>query len=337
VKECRELWLSEPKLPRVGVKTGLLPRFRFLTNELKIPLTKLRRIVQKHPRILLYSLENNLIPKLVVYLILTLSMEPSQVQRLLLSYPAFLDYNLENHILPISRYLVQELGYCPAELRSILLKFPRLMTYSLANIKHTAGFLRYEVGLTGVQVKRVLFQAPQVIGFREELVKEKMDFLQAAFGLTEEQVQKVVVGMPTVLVLSIADNLKPKQDYLMEAFENDLQAVGKAVLRLPTLLGYSLDKRIRPRLQAIRQTGLDPSRITVGIPMKQENFEGWLKRRAEKHQVEEQRHKEVIARSSAAVPMLKDLSPARAEEPKEPERIVNWTRERRLPSQRSKK
>ena len=334
VKECRNLWLSEPKLIRVGVSSGLVPRLRFLTKDMEMAMENVRRIVQKNPRILLYSLDNNIIPKLVFFLIMTLQMDTSQIQRLLLSYPALIDYNLEDHILPIARYFLQDLEYSPAELRSILLKFPRLWTYSLRKIKRVVGYLRYEVGLAGSQVKRVLFQAPQVISLRETHLKEKFVYLQDAFRLTEDQVQTVVAGMPTLLVLSLASNLQPKRDFLFEAFDYDLEALSAAVLRLPTLLGYSLDNRIRPRLEAIRQTGLDPARITVGIPMKQDKFEGWLKRRAAKHRSEEQQRGKGLeaARNRALYPLMKALPPAEMQttDP-EPDRIVHWTRKRRNP------
>lgn len=338
IKECRNLWLAQPKLVRAGVRSGLFPRLRFFTKEMEIPMAQLRRIVQKNPRILLYSLDNNLIPKLVFFLIMTLHMDTKQIQRLLLSFPALLDYNLENHILPIARYFLQDLEYSPVELGSVLLKFPRLWTYSLRKIKHVVGYLRYEVGLTGSQVKRVLFQAPQVISLREGHLKEKLDYLQVAFELTELQVQRVIVGMPTLLVLSLSSNLQPKRDYFLRAFDNDLNAVGEAVLRLPTLLGYSLDKRIKPRVEAIRRAGLDPSIITVGIPMKQDKFEGWLERRARKQRQIEKRKEEdlAVARTRAMLPLWKALPPAREElskaSKKETKRIVHWTRERRPPS-----
>jgi mTERF domain-containing protein len=316
VAECRELLLSEPKLIRASVRTGLVPRMRFLVRDMDIPMDKLRIIVQKNPRIMLYSLDDNLIPKLIFYLIMTLSMDMKQIQKLLLSYPKILDYNLDRHTLPITRYIIQDLEVSPIEFRGILLKFPRLLTHSLSKIKHVVGYLRFEVGLTGSQVKRVLYQAPQVIGLNTDgTLKLKVEFLRHSFQLDDDQLRSVVAGMPTLLVLSIDRNLQPKTDYLRTAFSRshpynvDATTLQAAIVRLPTLLGYSLENRIRPRLQAILQAGLDPACITVGIPMNQEKFEGWLERRAKK-----------------AVPVLvqqqqQDLDPSG--------RILNWTRPRR--------
>jgi mTERF domain-containing protein len=278
-QEARDLFLKEPKLLRAGVNTGLVPHMRFLIRDLEIPLEMLRSIVQKHPRILLYSVDKNLSPKLIHYMSLTLQMDQVQVQKILLTYPAILAYNLDRHILPITDYFVKDLEYSgPSEFRNILLKFPRLMTYSLSKIKHVVGYLRYEVGLNASQVKRVLYQAPQVIGLQTDVnLKNKVKYLQDTYGLTDDQLRRVITGMPTLLILSPERNLQPKAEYLLQRFGNNKTLLRDAVLRLPTLLGYSLEKRIRPRLEAIVEAGLDPSTsITVGIPMTQVKYEAWL-------------------------------------------------------------
>lgn len=339
VDECRDLLLAEPKLLRAGVRTGLVPKMRFLVRNMDIPMENLRLIIQKNPRILLYSLDNNLIPKLIFYLIMTLSMDLKQVERTLLAYPYILDYNLDRHILPITKYFVRDLEVSPAEFRGIMLKFPRLLTHSLSKIKHVVGYLRYELGLTGAQVKRVLYQAPQVIGLNTEgNLASKVEFLRAAFALNPDQLRSVVTGMPTLVVLSIDRNLQPKTDYLRKSFgvndDDNHEALQEAILRLPTLLGYSLDKRIRPRLQAILEAGLDPSRITVGIPMTEEKFEGWLHRRKEKGEsiVPARLTKEKGRTPQSIVPA--QLSPLPVVDFDPAGRIVHWTRPRRQESRK---
>jgi mTERF domain-containing protein len=313
IAECRELFLSEQKLLRAGVKTGLIPKMRFLVRDMEIPLDELRRIVQKHPRILLYSLDGNLVPKLVYYFIMTLQMETSQLRKILLAYPAILDKNLDRTILPITNYFLNDLEYSPFELRSIVLKFPRLMSHSLKKIKHVVGYLRYEVGLTSSPVKRVLYQAPQMIGLNTEgNLKVKVDYLKETLDLDDEELRIVVAAMPTLLVLNTERNLQPKVDYLLSVLRTH-QNLRETVIRLPTLLGYSLEQRIRPRMQAITAAGLDPSSITVGIPMKQDKFESWLQRRRDKR-----------LREEAAL----------EEEKQTPDdslsgRIIHWSRERR--------
>jgi len=295
----------------------------FLDRELQISnSTTVREIVWKHPRMLLYSLEDNLIPKLIFFLIMTLHMTPQQVQKLLLVYPEFLGYNLERHILPMAQYFLTELELNSLEFQKIFLKFPRIVTFSLQKIKYVVGYLRYEVGLNAEQVRRVLYQSPQIMGLdTENNLKKKVNFLQISFNLTDEQLRTVVAGMPSLLYLSLEKNLQPKLDYLRSVFVGDEANLRDTVLRLPTLLGYSLENRIRPRMQAILQAGLDPSSITVGIPMKHEPFEGWLHRRSYK----EKRKREEGALGDYAMTPITDSFV-----PQDPSgRVAHWTRERR--------
>jgi mTERF domain-containing protein len=313
--ETRSLFLAEPNLLRASVRTGLVPHMRFLRRDLDISAPALRQIVQKHPRILLYSLDDNLIPKLIFYCISTLHMTTDQVQKMLLQYPdAILKYNLDRHILPITSYFLKDLDMSAIEFRGILLKFPRIMTHSLVKIKHVLGYLRYEIGLSGHATKRILYQAPQVIGLSRTNLVSKVQYLQDSLGLAPEELLHVLAGMPTLLKLSIDSNLRPKVVYLGQSFGGDDSLLREAVLKLPTLLGYSLDKRIRPRMEALLRAGVAPMSITVAIPMNESNFVAWLARKAAKGRPE----------PSAIVPYYHLASKDKGE------RITHWTRPRRL-------
>ena len=281
---------------------------RFFLNELEIPKHKFRVILKKNPRVMLYSLADNLVPKIINYGIMTLQMDPAtHITRLLLSYPQVLDYNLERHIQPITQYFLNELEFCSTEFRTILLRFPRVLTYSLRKIKHNVGYLRYELELDAAGVKRVLYQAPQVLGGNVEgNLACKVEFLQQQVlgSLTNgseeearEAVRKIILGLPTVLNLSVAQNLQPKLEYLRSMLlreersslpqqespdnaqieEPSLQTLlWQLVVKKPALLGYSLEKRIKPRLERVITSGLPFYTITSWISMTEEKFESWL-------------------------------------------------------------
>jgi mTERF domain-containing protein len=288
VDDSRALLLEEPKLMTASVETGLMPRFRFLHQEVEISVEDLRKMVTKNPRMLLMSVDHNLQPKLIFYFIMTLYLRPVEVQKLLMSYPRILDYNLDRHILPITRYILS-LDVSPQELGRMVLKFPRLFTYSLPKIKHVVGYLRFELGLEATDVRRILYQAPQLVSLTTDTLQGKVDFLlqAAAPGATRGEstastdiLRKLIVGMPTLLYLSLENNLGPKVEYLQEQL--GVEELTYAIARLPTLLAYSLDKRIKPRLEKIVKAGVDGGSITVGIPMKEEAFDQWLENRARK-------------------------------------------------------
>ncbi|KAL7540362.1 hypothetical protein ACHAXR_010052 [Thalassiosira sp. AJA248-18] len=277
----RELIVGTPKLLLSAVDTGLVPRMKFMLNEIQFSVEDLRKVYQKNPRLLLYSLDGNLREKIVFFFILQLHMEPKHVRKILLSFPQIMDYNLENHMKPIAEYFMTELEFSAAELGRIIHRFPRLFSYSLFKIKHVAGFLRYELELDPRQAKRVIFQAPQVLGLDTEgNLKEKLDFLRNRLDLTSMELGLVFSKMPTLMCLGVESNLLPKLEYLghvlLDQGQPDNHLLKETVLKQPTLLGYSLQGRIQPRMERLIDAGISPNKISVGISMSETNFQQWL-------------------------------------------------------------
>lgn len=280
IDSIRELLVGTPKLLLASVDTGLVPKLKFMTNEINFSLDEIRRLVKRNPKLLLYSLDENLREKIVFFFILQLHMEPQEVRRILLAYPQIMNYNLENHLKPISEYFMTELKFSAAEVGSITLKFPRLFSYSLFKIKHVIGFLRYELELDPRQVKRVFFQAPQVLGLGESSLKEKLNFLRNRLNLTTEELGLVLSKMPTLVCLGIESSLVPKLEYLEKTLLDERpqgnQLLREIILKQPTILGYSLHGRLQPRMEQLLKARIPPSKITVGITMSEIRFHKWL-------------------------------------------------------------
>jgi len=276
-EEARKLFLKEPKLLTAGVRTGLIPRMHFLVQELEIPLDVFREIVMKNPTILLSSLEMNLRPKLIFYLILNVGLDVKQVQTLLRRFPHFTVQNLDNKILPTQRYFCEELNFTKAEYGKILLKDPRIIQHSLVNkIKHVVGYLRYELGLSSSEVRHILYNAPQVMNLHTETnLKEKIAYFQNTFNFTNAEVNKVVTGMPSLLLCSLEKNIIPKVNYLrnvgLEANE-----VSKMILVSPVLLKYSFEKRIQPRMEKLIEKKIKMTSLSYLITKTESDFEQCL-------------------------------------------------------------
>lgn len=279
VDSIRELLVATPKLLLSSVDTGLIPRMKFLLNEINFSLEELRLVYKKNPRLLLYSVDDNLREKIVFFFILGMRMEPEHVRKILLAYPQIMDYNLVNHMKPIADFFTTELKFSDAEFGSIILKFPRIFSYSLFKIKHVTGFLRYELELDPRQTKRIIFQAPQILGLADDNVKEKLQFLREYLDLTPWELGLVFSGMPTLICLSVDNNLLPKLEYLEDAFRDQdhptNQLLKEAILKQPTLLGYSL-RRVQTRMERLVDADIFPGKITVGISMSEDKFELWL-------------------------------------------------------------
>ena len=66
---------------------GLIAKFSFLHREIGIPRDDLKTIIKRNPTIMLYSLQNNIQPKIISLFIMRLRMNTSHICKLLLSFP----------------------------------------------------------------------------------------------------------------------------------------------------------------------------------------------------------------------------------------------------------
>ena len=322
-EELRDLLVREPKLLCAGV-TSLQSRLGFLHREIGIPLVELRGMVKKNPKIMLYSLENNLQPK-ILFLVLHLKMDENHVIKLLKAYPFLLDYNLEDHILPTVQYFF-EIEFSPMEMRQIFLKYPKLVTHSLKKIKHVVGYLRYQLGMDARQVKRVLFQAPQVVSLNRALLS-KVHFLHETLGFQDEdELRRIIAGMPTILLCSVENNLKPKAEYILNELGNDELKLKKTLLKLPTLMGYSLEKRIKPRMEQLLSNDIDPVKITIAITFTEKKFNEWLENKRKKMEKRVHISDRKGFHSDGDRKSIQEKNGSDGEDEQRSGRIVHWTR-----------
>jgi mTERF domain-containing protein len=178
------------------------------------------------------------------------------------------------------------------------------------------------------------------VSLTTDTLQTKVDFLLEASspGATRGStasttiMRKLIVGMPTLLYLSIDNNLSPKVEYLQQKLGSE--ELSSALGRQPTLLAYSLEKRIKPRLEKILEAGVDGGSLTVGIPMKEEAFESWLQGRARKaklgvtkSQVRKKRQKEVKSKKETkAESKVESKGDGEKRVVQEGGRIVHWVR-----------
>jgi len=251
--ETQALLITQPKLLCCAVNTALLPRFQFLHKEVAIPLSDLKYILLKHPRILLYSLQHNLQPKLIHFFILQLQFRSTHLVQLLKSYPFVLDYNLEHHLLPIITFFMKELDFSPMEMRKILMKFPRLLSSSLRKIQYVARLLRYQLGMNAQEMKRIFFQAPQIVSLNvDETLWKKIYFLQDSLGLTraqqqqQQQQEEEDEGEEASNLVPEDEKQQHQQQKQTEVWVDD--KLRKILVGMPTLLLCSIENNLKPKL-----------------------------------------------------------------------------------------
>jgi hypothetical protein len=60
---------------------------------------------------------------------------------------------------------------------------------------------------------------------------------------------KVIAGFPSILGLSIEDNLKPTIEYLVVECKMDPGNLGKVIAGYPAILNYSIEKNLKPTVE----------------------------------------------------------------------------------------
>jgi mTERF domain-containing protein, mitochondrial len=310
IDETRVLFLKEPRILRASVRDGLIPHWRYFVSHVQLSPTDLRRIVLKNPKLLLYSIERNLYPKLNI-----LNMTTDQTHRVLLSFPQYCDYNLDRTIAPALEYLVDDLGMTADEVRAILARWPRIVTYTSA-LKSQVGFFRYEMGLSPTTVKMALRRIPSLVGLATDTIRAKLRYYSRRLNYTDDQVKAMIATMPQLLVLDVDGNVEAKIAYLSELAVH----VGNVVQKLPAVLAYSLDRRIVPRVQVLQRLGLSLDKYLPMVLQKTEtNFAQWVATQEQKKANMAVTHQETGTAADENIPTIIKGKVSGA-------RVTHWTR-----------
>ena len=300
--DIRKIALKNPRILLMSIENNLTPKcvFYFIMT-LQMESKEVGKMLLKYPQVLDYNLEHHILP--IHHYFLSLDFSTHEFSRILRRYPRLITYSL----IRIKRrigYLRFELGLEANAIRRILHQCPQIVSLGQENIEDTVDFLLQAVapGASFVGSKTKYIQSSSdgknnrdnMYSYDETTTKGGGDARDdAASGgdkitTTVETddgddhrdaltiIQILIPGLPTLLALSIEDNLKPKVEYLRDRLGQE--ELSNSLLRLPALLGYSLENRIRPRLERIVAAELPCGKITVAITLKEDAFDGWLER-----------------------------------------------------------
>lgn len=300
--DIRKIALKNPRILLMSIENNLTPKcvFYFIMT-LQMESKEVGKMLLKYPQVLDYNLEHHILP--IHHYFLSLDFSTHEFSRILRRYPRLITYSL----IRIKRrigYLRFELGLEANAIRRILHQCPQIVSLGQENIEDTVEFLLQAVapGASFVGSKTKHIQSTSVESNRnnkddydETTTKGDGDTRNATASDGDEMItmvetddddddhrdaltiiQILIPGLPTLLALSIENNLKPKVEYLRDRLGQE--ELSNSLLRLPALLGYSLENRIRPRLEQIVAAELPCGKITVAITLKEDAFDGWLER-----------------------------------------------------------
>jgi len=256
-----DLWEEEG---RGGIPGSLQDKAAWLRLTLDLDDVDLSQIVTQNPRILLYSLPDNIIPK--VELLDEISEGHADI--IILKYPLYLDYSLEG-ISDLVSFLKERVKLTNREVAKVLIKRPTLVSNGLEKMEEVVNYFNVEHKLPMDSVKKILVQNPVIFSLAISTLREKMCVLSRRFG--EDAAKSIVVGCPNVVNLGGA-NVQQKLDVLTNFFGTD-DEVKNVLMRQPTLLAYAAE-RLKGRLNIL--DGLDMvDKIAWTISLTEEKWDAW--------------------------------------------------------------
>jgi len=284
--DIRKIVLKNPQTLLMSVEQNLTPKcvFYFIMT-LHMDNKSVGKMLLKYPQILNYNLEHCILP--IHHYFLSLDFSTYEFSRIIQRYPRLITYSLI-HIKRRIGYLRFELSLEAHAIRRILHQSPQVISLGQENIEKTVEFLLQAVapgasldGSTNgkMSVDHLDKYAESIEGTKTRDNSDD-DLAHANNHDALTIVQILVAGLPTLLALSVENNLKPKVDYLREQLGQE--ELSNALLRMPALLGYSLDNRIRPRLEKMQKFEIPCQKLTVAITLKDDDFMEWLHRRIQK-------------------------------------------------------
>ena len=278
----RKIVLKNPQILLMSVEQNLTPKciFYFIMT-LQMDTKNVGKMLLKYPQILNYNLEHCILP--IHHYFLSLDFSTYEFSRIIQRYPRLITYSLI-HIKRRIGYLRYELSLEANAIRRILHQSPQVVSLGQENLEETVDFLLQAVA-PGASLEGSIND--KIVGDHLEKYADSTEgpgtrdasrndlvYTDSHDALTIVQV--LIAGLPTLLALSVVNNLRPKVTYLREQLGQE--ELSNALLRMPALLGYSLDKRIRPRLEKMQKYKIPSQKLTVAITLKEDDFIQWLDR-----------------------------------------------------------
>ena len=282
------LSLTEADLDRVerfqpaGARATVEPKLGWFQTRLELDAVQLRKIVVRHPALLLRSVES--MESNCDWLQTRLGLDEAHLRKMVLRLPPLLYLSVEENLAPTLEWLQRRLDLDDAGLRKVVLQLPPVLGYSVeANIAPTLDWLQTRLDLDAAQLKRVVLGRPALLGYSvEDNMAPKLNWLQSRLDLDDAGLMKIVLTLPGLLGYSVDDNMAPKLAYLEREIGLSRAELRDWVVTTPSLLGYSLASRYRPRLEACCAAGVDVRRVLSYATQTDETFYARLERLEEK-------------------------------------------------------
>jgi len=221
-------------------------KLAFLRDTVGIADADLVKVVTKCPRILEYSTDQTLQPRLAF--LRSVGVTGSDVAKVVIRAPMTMALSVQDTLQPRADFLSKELLLPEGALGKLIVRHPQVLTCSEDMMRQRIEFLSGECGLEAADIAKAVLAHPQVLHYKIDSMKERLDYLRSV-GMSGPQVAGAVARFPQVFSLSVSTNMAPKWHYLVEHLGGGIQAL----CNYPGYFSLSLANRIVARHRYLQQ------------------------------------------------------------------------------------
>ncbi|XP_057823374.1 transcription termination factor MTERF5, chloroplastic [Cryptomeria japonica] len=145
-----------------------------------------------------------------------------------------------------SHFASSKLNMSEADITRIFKLAPKLQNLqTLNNVEQYVHSFRKR-GFTEDQIANIIRLQPRLVGIAEGILEPRIKLLED-LGFADRNLAKFLRNNPSILSLSLKNDLLPKMEFLKNVFQSQ-DILIKALLRAPRLLSASLEKTLKPSL-----------------------------------------------------------------------------------------
>lgn len=161
------------------------------------------------------------------------------MRELVNKHPSMLSYNLEQNIRTKVNFLYNDVGLKGYDLSVVIRKRPQILAQSFEmSLKPSVEGLRKALHLTAAEMARIATKNPSILTSKWlTTLKPKLEFLVEAMQLDNiASLRPIIQISPSILSQSITTSLRPKIDILLEAAHLDEELLSMVLRSNPSLL-----------------------------------------------------------------------------------------------------
>ena len=179
--------LTDAELDRVerhklaGARATVEPKLVWLQSRLDLDDARLRKILLLLPRVLGFSVENNLAPTLD-WLQKRLDLDEEELKKMVVAFPALLGLSVEDNMAPKLDWLQKRLDLDDARVRKMILALPALLGYSVEdNMEPKLAYLEREIGLSRPELRDHVLRIPAILAYSlDKRYRQRVEACRAA-------------------------------------------------------------------------------------------------------------------------------------------------------------